>query len=83
LQVADPKLARGRDGIWRPGSDSPAIGAGAGEFAAVPTDFEGQPRGRKKDVGCDQVSTEPVEARLLTVADVGPTWIKHAFRSRE
>jgi poly(beta-D-mannuronate) lyase len=78
IKIVDPKLALAGDGLWRPGANSPAMGAAAGEFTFVSNDIDGQPRGGKKDVGCDQVSTAPVLRRPLTPADVGPEWMRAA-----
>lgn len=69
---ADPLLVAGPDGIKRLQSGSPAIGAATGNFPAVKVDFDGQPRPENKSVGADERSDEPVNARLLTPADVGP-----------
>lgn len=76
LAFTDVKLARGADGLWRPAEKSPARGAAEGDFAAVKTDIDGQPRTGKFDVGCDQLSDGPVTNRPLTAADVGPSWLK-------
>ena len=68
----DPRLAPGEDGIFRLQPGSPAIDAATGDYPEVKFDLEGQPRGAKKDKGADEISTDPVVARLLTVNDVGP-----------
>ena len=85
----DPELAPSPDGIWRPAAESPAVGAArdypdtavdgipdvAGTGAGLETDIDGQPRGVRRDVGCDQVTSAPVRRRPLTKADVGPAWM--------
>lgn len=71
---ADPRLRLGADGLWRPGADSPAIGAAVGDFPFVTDDIDGQPRGRKRDVGCDQSSNRPALSRPLTRDKVGPAF---------
>jgi poly(beta-D-mannuronate) lyase len=76
LKVADPKLARGTDGLLRPAADSPARGAAEGIFPNVKTDIDGQPRTGKLDVGCDQISDAPIANHPLTAAEVGPAWLK-------
>ncbi len=74
IWIADAHLRRGADGLLRPGPDSPARAAATGEFPAVRTDIDGQPRRTPGDIGCDQASDAPVRARPLTPADVGPAW---------
>jgi len=51
---------------------SPAIDAATAAFEVVGFDIDGQPRIDPKDVGADESSNEPVMARPLTPADVGP-----------
>ena len=76
FRLADPKLVRGTDGLMRPAADSPARGAAEGNFAAVKTDIDGQPRATPPDAGCDQISDAPITNRPLSAADVGPAWLK-------
>jgi poly(beta-D-mannuronate) lyase len=69
----DPRLVRDDHGIHRPAKDSPAIGAGAGEYLFVAVDLDGEPRpAGKRDAGADQFSAGGRPARPLTEADVGP-----------
>lgn len=75
IRLADPKLARAADGLMRPAADSPVRGAAEGDFPALKTDLDGQPRPGKPDAGCDQVSDAPVTNRPLTAADTGPAWL--------
>jgi poly(beta-D-mannuronate) lyase len=74
LRHADLKLGRAKDGLWRPTADSP-VRAAAGA-AGPKSDIDGQPRGGRPDVGCDQFHGPdvPVSNRPLTAADVGPSW---------
>ena len=74
ITVVDPKLARDKDGVWRPGADSPVRGAAQGAFPELRTDIDGQVRTGKYDAGCDQVSDAPVQNRPLVASDVGPSW---------
>jgi poly(beta-D-mannuronate) lyase len=74
VRVLDPHLARAKDGIWRPVADGPLSGAAEGDLATVTKDIDGQPRPEKRDVGCDQVSKEPIIEHPLTAKDVGPPW---------
>lgn len=72
--LADPRLTAATDGVFRPGADSPARGAADDRVVAVADDIDGQRRTPPWDVGCDQLSSEPVLFRPLTEADVGPSW---------
>lgn len=76
IAFGDVKPVRGADGMWRPSESSPVRGAAEGDFSAVKTDIDGQPRTGKWDVGCDQRSDAPVVNRPLSAADVGPGWLK-------
>jgi poly(beta-D-mannuronate) lyase len=73
LTMADPEMVRGKDGLLHP-SSSAVRGSAAGNYPAVKTDIDGQARGDKKDVGCDQKSKAPVTNVPLTAADVGVSW---------
>jgi poly(beta-D-mannuronate) lyase len=81
VRRVESKLARGRDGLLRPLSASPPIGAAEGQFASVKLDIDGQERTGKWDVGCDQASDAPVKNRVLSAADVGPQWMAPSERS--
>jgi poly(beta-D-mannuronate) lyase len=76
ITMLDPKLTRGSDGLWRPGPGSPAREAAEGRYESIKEDVDGHPRTGKKDVGCDQASTEAVKRRPLTSRDVGPDWMR-------
>jgi poly(beta-D-mannuronate) lyase len=76
IRIADPKLERSPDGLFRPAAGSPARGSADVELGVVKTDIDGQPRLRKPDAGCDQSSDAPVTSRPLTATDVGPQWSK-------
>lgn len=69
---ADPRLERDARGILRLSAGSPAIDAATGGFAFATFDQDGQPRAGKPDVGADEFSSAPVQARPLTPEDVGP-----------
>jgi poly(beta-D-mannuronate) lyase len=78
-QPRDPRLELARDGLWRPGAQSPVIGAATGNFPEVTGDIDGQSRpAAAKDAGCDQRSEEAVRFRALTDRDVGPEWRRAA-----
>jgi poly(beta-D-mannuronate) lyase len=69
--TADPKLTRDALGEYHLQKGSPAIDAGKGNYAAVTTDMDGQPRTGKLDVGADEISTQPVKVRILNPSNVG------------
>ena len=74
IRVLDPKLERGKDGLWRPAADSPVRRAAEGDVSQVKTDMDGQPRTGRLAAGSDQISDAPISLRPLTAADVGPAW---------
>ena len=74
ILVQDPKLTKGKDGLWRPAAGSPAIGAAKGDFSFVKADMDGQPRTGRRTVGADEPSKAAVKIRPLTRKDVGPEW---------
>jgi poly(beta-D-mannuronate) lyase len=45
-------------------------------FPEITEDIEGQPRGEKKDMGCDQISDAPAKYKVLTKETTGPEWLK-------
>ncbi len=75
ISEIDPLLVLGADSLFRPAANSPAIDAAVGSYPDIVTDMDGQPRDSlAKDIGADELSTEPVTIRPLTPADVGPAW---------
>jgi poly(beta-D-mannuronate) lyase len=72
----NPLMALSSDGLWRPATNSPVLGAAAGSYTFVTNDFDGQPRTGAKDVGCDQASTSPRTGGPLGPMDVGPDWMR-------
>ena len=69
----DPQLVLGADGLWRPGSNSPALGMAQGtNYNFVTNDFEGHLRSGAKDIGCDQASAAAIVYPPLTATNVGP-----------
>ncbi|HVK03881.1 MAG TPA: polysaccharide lyase 6 family protein, partial [Armatimonadaceae bacterium] len=77
IRIADPKLTRGEDGLWHPAPDSPAIGAAEGGFPLVTSRTSGI-TGIRADVGSRQSHGRLLNwrSRPLSVADVGPPWMK-------
>ena len=71
FKIIDPKLARDAAGEFHLQKGSPAIDAAAGNYAAVTTDMDGQPRKMPLDVGADEISGAAVTGRILNPADVG------------
>lgn len=74
FRAVDAHLERGADGLQRPADKSPARGAAVGDYPAIKTDIDGQPRSGKLDVGADQAGSGAAKYRPLTAADVGPAW---------
>ena len=76
IDTVDPGFIQDMNGLWRPGSSSPAIDAAVGEYPDITFDMDNQPRNDgEKDVGADEYSTAPVLNRPLTSKDVGPDWL--------
>jgi len=68
----DPKLARDANGIFHLQNGSPAITKEHIQtIASVLTDMDGQKRTPPLDFGADEMSPEPIKARILTAQDVG------------
>jgi poly(beta-D-mannuronate) lyase len=75
ILITDPKLLFASDSIWRPSSTSPAIGGAVGNYPMVTKDLDGHSRGTVKDVGCDQVSFDPVINKPMNPKNAGPVWM--------
>ena len=78
IRWENPGLSLAADGLWRPGSTSPALDAAAGDYPFVTEDMDGQPRTGVKDVGADELSTAPVVRHPVGPQDTGPWWMKQA-----
>jgi len=76
ITITDPQLRLMPDGIWRPATNSPALGKAAGSYPLIVDDVDGQVRPEPKDVGGDQASIEPITRGPLGPADVGPSWMR-------
>ena len=74
IDEIDPQLKLATDGLWRPGKTSPALARGVTDYPFIQSDIDGQQRGTKPDIGCDQASSAPVQRGPLTADKVGPTW---------
>lgn len=74
--TTDLLLVRNGDGLWRPATNSPVLGAAVGNYSAAIRDLDGQSRSATKDVGCDQSSTDLILRKPRVPADVGPTWMR-------
>ncbi|MCL4144108.1 UNVERIFIED_CONTAM: hypothetical protein GTU68_054324, partial [Idotea baltica] len=73
LQTVDPVITVDANGLWRPGSTSPAIDGGT-TLSAVTSDMDGQDRMGLYDIGADEASSAAIFVTPLTVNDVGPDW---------
>lgn len=78
----NPQMVKDSDGVWRPGSTSPAINAAATGPWALPTnDIDGQTRVSPYDIGADEVSGIGPAGRPLSASDVGPAWLNRRTMS--
>ncbi|WP_112247250.1 chondroitinase-B domain-containing protein [Kribbella monticola] len=68
---SDPRLVAGQDGVRRLSAGSPAINAATGSYPGGTLDLDGEPRGRRADVGADEYSFRKPRLRPLTAAEVG------------
>jgi len=71
FKIIDPKLASDAAGEFHLQKGSPAIDAAVGNYVAVTTDMDGQPRKMPLDVGADETSGAAITVRILNPADVG------------
>lgn len=76
VRLAAVSLEGRHDEVRRPSPASPAVDAAEGIFPFVQDDIDGQPRGGRKDIGCDEVSIDPVLRRPPGPSAVGPVWRK-------
>lgn len=74
ISATDALLENGASGLLRPSAASPAIDSAAGNYPDITVDMDGQIRGALKDIGADEVSSDSIVNRPLTVDDVGPQW---------
>ena len=58
------------NGVFRPQPGSRAIDSASGDDTAAIVDMDGQPRAGLKDRGNDEVSGEPIIAKLLTPGEL-------------
>jgi poly(beta-D-mannuronate) lyase len=70
FKTADPKLVKDGAGVFRLSKKSPAVKKGSLN-PSVTVDMDGQARDTSPDIGADEISSEPVKARMLTAAQVG------------
>lgn len=75
ILATDPLYTLASDGLWRPASESPLIGAATDLYGYITDDMDGQARNGNFDIGADQVSDDPVIVYPVTAADVGPDWL--------
>jgi hypothetical protein len=69
--IADPQLKQDANKEYHLQPGSPAIAAAAGSYPYVTVDIDGQPRGKKMDIGADQLAEGKIINRILIPADVG------------
>ena len=71
----DPLLVA-TNGLFRPATNSPALGGAQGTYDYVLTDLDGQARPATKDVGADQASGTAIVSAPLAAASTGPLWLR-------
>ena len=74
VRFIDPALRRDKMGLYRLRVDSVARAKAKGSYPKITRDMDGQKRPRKKDIGADQFSSEPIALKPLTTNEVGPAW---------
>jgi Chondroitinase B len=70
--VENPLLTPDINGVYHLDIGSPAIDSAVGSYLDLLWDMDGQLRPAAMDIGADERSGDPIVARLLTTADVGP-----------
>ncbi|QDT67884.1 Chondroitinase-B precursor [Planctomycetes bacterium MalM25] len=76
VTFVDPQLTLGADGLFRPGSNSPSVNNGVGDYSGlISTDMDGQPRVSVFDIGADEFSAAAIVRKPLEAGDVGPDWL--------
>jgi len=70
-KIVDPKLQKDASGEFHLQVGSPAANAAIGNFISVTTDMDGQKRIAPYNIGADEISNEPIKARILNPGDVG------------
>jgi len=79
--TVNPLLVKDSSGAYHIQSGSPTINAGKGAYdfygtfsslQFVTADMDGQPRDASFDIGADEFSPAPINARILSTNDVGP-----------
>lgn len=77
ITVANPQVALGSDGLFRPNpGTSPAVDAAVSGYSGLlSTDMDGQSRTGTFDIGADEFSTAAIVRKPLEFGDVGPAWV--------
>src|SRR5262249_9699765 len=69
----DPGLVRDGNGVFKLKSGTgPSVNVAVGDYPEVTVDMDGQPRKGTKHIGADEISPDPIIAKPLKPADVGP-----------
>jgi len=71
---AELKFEQDEHQIWRPVIGSKALNKAALRITEVRYDFDGDLRGRRKDIGCDEFSSKQ-QSRLKNIKNTGPEWL--------
>lgn len=70
-KMADPSFIKDQAGVFHISKSSIAVNAAKGNYPAVKTDMDGQPRTSPFDIGADEISGAPVTVKPLNPADPG------------
>lgn len=83
INIISPQLLKESDGIYRITSASPAFGGAVGNYAFVKIDLDGQNRNGTKDVGADQISSDPITVSKMNKDNTGPDWMRTITQLKE
>jgi len=74
FEMKEVEMELDTENIWRPKANSVVVGASSGWFNFVSEDIDGQPRGKRRDIGADQISSDSVKNHPLKSNEVGISW---------
>ena len=75
ITMVDPQLVFAPDTVWRITSTSPGKDNSAGVYDYVTDDFDGQLRDLTKDIGCDELSSDPIIRIRADASNTGPSFL--------
>lgn len=83
INIISPQLLKESDGIYRITTSSPAFTAAVGNYSFVNYDLDGQNRIGAKDVGADQISSDPIIVTKMNKDNTGPDWMRTITQLKE